>query len=168
MIKIRHGFSFSGVIISVGIAFSLFGFLMLFEVWLIGLVLLAIGLFFSTSAYGIQIDVVESKFREYGSIIGIKYGKWQDLIQMPYLSIMSSRAGLRVYSRSNKSVSLASDQFNINLLSENHRKRVKVISFDNMDDAQIYGEELSGTLHTGIVKFNPPISEKTLNRRKKR
>jgi hypothetical protein len=119
----------------------------------------------STSSYGTEIDIENKKFREYGSAFGIKSGKWNSMKALPFLSLMTSRSGHSVYSRTNHSTTDVDDYYDVCLLNQNHRTKIVIQKFTAKKEATEFINDFSSKLNKPIVAFNPPISQKTLNRR---
>ena len=165
MIKNRLGFSFATPIILLGVVITLAGILALFENLILGAALVVIGPFFWSSSYGSQIDTINQRFREYGSFYGIKSGEWKSLDILPDISVIKSKEGMTVYSRSNRSTSYIEDKYNVCLLNKTHRKRMTVQKFDTFEQAKTHAQELAIKLKKKLVTVNPQVSEKTRNRR---
>jgi hypothetical protein len=161
----KIGFSFAMPVVVIGVAIILFAFAMISINPFLGIGFILAGGFMSTSSYGTQIDLENKKFREYGSAFGIKNGKWNSLDVLPFLSLMKSRSGYTVYSRTNRSSTDVDDFYEVCLLTQNHRKKIVVQKFSYKKDATEFLNKLSTTLNKPIVEFNPEISQKTKNRR---
>lgn len=165
MINNRHGFSFALPIIIGGGILTLGGIISSIENPILGLVMVAVGPFFWSSSYGIQLDPEQNRFREYGSFYGIKSGKWKPLDKVPFLTIVRGRGGTAVYAGTNRSTTVIDDRFQVCLLTNSHRTRIVVQKFENLIDAEVYAKQLASTLSKTVVQFNPVVSEKTRNRR---
>jgi len=165
MIVNRLGFSFATPIILLGVVITLAGITTLFENQILGVALVVIGPFFWSSSYGSQIDTVNQQFREYNSFYGIKSGEWKPLDKLPDISVIKSKEGITVFSRSNRSSSYIEDKFEVCLLNKTHRKRMTVQKFDTFEHAKTHAQDLAIKLKKELVTFNPKVSEKTRNRR---
>ena len=165
MINNRHGFSFVLPIIFGGGLLTLGGIITSIENPIIGLVMIAVGPFFWSSSYGIQIDPEQNRFREYGSFYGIKSGQWKPLDNVPFVSIVRGRSGTAVYSGTNKSTSIIDDRFQVCLLTSSHRSRIVVQKFEEKEEAEDYAKQLAFNLSKSFVQYNPVVSERTRNRR---
>jgi len=166
IISNRLGFSFASPIVIVGAVMVVSGLLAVFENIFLGIVLLLIGGFIALSSYGVQINIAEKKIREYGSFYGVKYGRWVPLNNFSSISILSSRSGFQIYSRTNQSTSSVDDFFDVCVLNDSHRKKIVVRKFKSKSDASIYADQLSSALKYPVVSFNPVRSSKTSSRRR--
>jgi hypothetical protein len=166
MINNRLGFSFPSFIVVGGGLLTFSGFVSSIENLLIGISMILAGPFFWSSHYGIQINTKENKFREYVSMYGIKKGKWQSLDYTPFISVLKSRSGTRVYSSSSHSTTNMSNSYDVCLLNKTHRKKFVLKKFDSKHQAEKYAENISSKLNKSFVDFNPTISAKTRSRRR--
>lgn len=102
-----------------------------------------------------QIDMEASKFREYGSIYGIRSGDWKSLDKTPYLNIMKGRDSMRMYSRSNQSTTVIGDRLEVCLPTQTHRTKIVIQKFDDQMEAQVFAQNLAERLGKELVTFNP-------------
>lgn len=165
MIKYRHGFSFAMPIVLTGFGITIIGLATLIDLSFVALGLILFGTFMWSSNYGVQIDQNNNRFREYGSIFGIKSGKWYPLDKLPFISIMKARDGLIMYSMINQPTKAIDDRFGVYLLSESHRKKVLLKKFEDRDLAKEYSIQMTTKLNKELVQFNPVVSQKTRERR---
>lgn len=165
MIKNRLGFSFALPIMIGGVLLTLAGAISVIENPIIGIIMFLIGPFFWSSSYGFQININQKKFREYGSIYGIKKGKWHSLDSTPFISVLKGKSGTKIYSMSNRSTVDLDDYYEVCLLNKSQRIRFVVQKFDSKELAIKYAEQISSKLDKRIVEFNPQLSEKTRKRR---
>ena len=56
-----------------------------------GIVVLLAGVAIVFLHYGILIDFEENKYKEYWGLLGLKFGKWQNLPPLEYISLTKSR-----------------------------------------------------------------------------
>ncbi|MDX2361944.1 MAG: hypothetical protein QNK23_14130 [Crocinitomicaceae bacterium] len=165
MIQHRLGFSFAVPIVIVGVVITLAGILAAIESPILGIVLVLVGPFFWSGLYGTQIDKSNNRFREYGSMYGVKSGQWKPLDKMPYLTVLKGKSGMTVYSRSNRSTSIIDDRYEVCLLNQSHRTRTTVKKFETKQEAMNYCTTLADDLNKEVVMYNPAVSEKTRSRR---
>lgn len=168
MIKNRLGFSFPLIVVIGGGLLSFAGLISAIENPIIGVFMILVGSFFWSNAYGIQIDTKQNRFREFGSLFGIKNGKWHSLDNLPYISILKNRSGTRVYSMSSHSTTTINNSFVVCLLNHTHRKKFIIKKFNAYNQALSYAENISNQLSKSLVSFNPTISSKTKNRKRSR
>lgn len=165
-IKNKIGNSFPTTLVIVGVIAVLGSIVEMFTNPIIAIILLLVGLFICTSSYGTEIDVTNKKYREYGSIYGLKRGSWFDLNTMPYIAILRSRSGYRMYSTSNRSTTDTTDFYDVCLLNQSHRKKVVLMKFKSKDEALRFASNMESQLGVVLTQFNPVISEKTATRRR--
>ena len=165
-IKNKIGNSFPTTLVIVGVIAVLGSVIEMFTNPIIAIILLLVGLFICTSSYGTEIDVTNKKYREYGSIYGLKRGSWFDLKTMPYIAILRSRSGYRMYSTSNRSTTDTTDFYDVCLLNQSHRKKVVLMKFKSNDEALKFASNMESQLGVVLTQFNPVISEKTATRRR--
>lgn len=168
MKKIIHkiGNSFPSHIYAIGLIFILSSFFLFLNNPVLALIFLLVGMFICTSRYGVEIDLEKKKYREYGQIFCIKQGQWFDLTKMPYVSILKSKSGHLVYSRSNYSTANYDDGFDVCLLNESHKKRVVIKKCKTKEEALQFAKELESILDVKLVQFDPIISSRTAQRRR--
>ena len=165
MINNRLGFSFPIILVVGGGLLTIAGIISSIENPLIGVPLIIVGIFFWSSSYGFQIDGSQEQFREYGSMFGIKKGKWYPLEYVPYISVLKSRIGMRIYSASSYSTTKMDDSYQVCLLNKTHRKKVVVKEFENREQAIRYAEKISSQFNKPVVTYSPVLSKKTRKRR---
>ena len=153
-------------IVIVGFVMILGGILSITENIYLGIGMAILGGFISLSGYGTQIDKSINKYREYSSLYGVKRGEWKSLDKYPFLSVLPSRTGMKIYSRTNQSTTNIDDSFDICFLSENHRGKIVIQKLSTKDEAIAYAEALSDDLNIPLTKYNPVISDKTKSRRR--
>ena len=116
---------------------------------------------------GIEFDKKAQKYRHYTSYFGFKKGDWKDLKDYVGIIIISGNGSKQVYG-GNLAISHSKRQeiHNVFLVKKNHRKKIKLTSKPNSLFAKKFAKWASEKLDIPIVKYNPPRSEQTLNRRK--
>ena len=165
-IKNKIGNSFPTTLVIVGVIAVLGSVIEMFTNPIIAIILLLVGLFICTSSYGTEIDVTNKKYREYGSIYGLKRGSWFDSNTIPFIAILRSRSGYRMYSTSNRSTTDTTDFYDVCLLNQSHRKKVVLMKFKSKDEALKFASNMESQLGVVLTQFNPVISEKTATRRR--
>lgn len=165
-IKNKIGNSFPTTLVIVGVIAVLGSVVEMFTNPIIAIILFLVGLFICTSSYGTEIDVTNKKYREYGSIYGLKRGSWFDSNTMPFIAILRSRSGYRMYSTSNRSTTDTTDFYDVCLLNQSHRKKVVLMKFKSKDEALRFASNMESQLGVVLTQFNPVISEKTATRRR--
>jgi hypothetical protein len=155
MIKNRIGFSFPGILVFIGFLFMFFSIFIIIESLVFGLIILAAGALFGLSSYGSEIDVADQKFREYGSLFGIKRGKWEDCDKMPFIGVFKSRSGYLIYGRSTNSTTDIHDYYDVCLMNASHRRRIVLQKFKTKDEALNFAHMLETKINSKLTEFNP-------------
>ena len=107
---------------------------------------------------GIQIDPIRKRLKNYTSVFGIAFGKWEQLKTYPYLIVLRSKQKLVVRGGPMNTMEVSSRdayKYDLFLASRNHLKRVMVGSYPGKDRAYTYGEGLAGQLGIQLVRYNP-------------
>ena len=165
IIKNRIGFSFPGFIVFMGLTCMLFSIFIMIESPILGLIILIVGSFLGLSSYGSEIDITNQKFREYGSMFGIKSGKWEDLNTMPFIGVFKSKSGYLIYSRSTNSTTDIDDFYDVCLMNTTHRRRLVLQKFKTKNEALNFVHSLENKIDSKLTEYNPRQSEKTINRK---
>ena len=58
---------------------------------ILGILILLVGVCIVFLHYGLLIDFKENKYKEYWGLMGLKFGKWQNLPPIAYISLTKSR-----------------------------------------------------------------------------
>lgn len=132
-----------------------------------GTLIMGVGGFMAFATYGVQIDPTNKRFREYGALLGIRYGKWRKQELFPYVSLFASR---KVYlGRSYSGVTTSGHVYSTDVcfLTKDHRTKVVLKELPNSQIAYDFAQELVQMTGVRLVKYSPEISEKTLARRRR-
>ena len=155
MVNYGLGFSFALPVVAAEVIMTLAGLVTLLSNPIAGVLMVVSGPFLRSSSYGVQIDMEASKFREYGSMHGIRSGDWKSLDKTPYLNIMKGRDSMRMYSRSNQSTTVIGDRLEVCLPTQTHRTKIVIQKFDDQMEAQVFAQNLAERLGKELVTFNP-------------
>lgn len=155
------GFSFGLPAQIVGGALTIMGLVMLLSFSIGGIILgpapLFAGIFLLTASYGVQIDYSNRYFREYSSLMGIKYGKWLELDKFPFLTILTAN-------KTNKSsditglnsVVFTKEAYGVYLLTNSHRKRILLMRCEGgFEHAKLEAERIAYLTNKELVAFSP-------------
>ncbi len=152
-IQNKLGNSFAKTIVLIGIILLSFGVFSLFISPILGLILVLLGGFMATTNYGVQIDIRKSKIRQYGSIYFIKYGKWIELSNYKFVTIISKRIGNQIFFSSNQSFTLTEELYTVCLFGNKMNKKVEIKIFDKKDIAHSYAEKIQEILNIDFIKY---------------
>lgn len=131
--------------------------LLVVQNFIIGPVLLLMGLFMAGTTEGTQLDVEGKRVRSFLAVLGIKKGTWESLDQYPFLSVLRKNKGQTqgIPNTTAADVTFHFVQYEICLLSESHRKRLLVKIHDKKEAAQADAATLSALLGKPLVEFSP-------------
>ncbi len=138
------------------------------EFWLIGVfgvLILSVAFCFT----GIEFNLEKQLYREYYRLLFFKFGKWQSYKEYTYVSVqgvmLTGTTDLPQMpftgKRNNQSVKIM-------LLNEQHNKKLLVIYSKKPEQINSILKELTLGLKLPFAKYNPPVSEATLRRKRSR
>lgn len=131
-----------------------------------GLGILLITGFMVFAKSGICISADKNNYKSYISFLGIKFGKWQQLIGYTDIAILKKTVSNRAYSRANVSAETSREiVYDICLLSSDHRRKLVIARFRDKDIAFSNLHQLADKLEFKCSEYNPVISEATKARR---
>ena len=135
--------------------------------WLIGV----FGIIMLVTAFcltGIEFDVEKKMFREYYRFVFFKLGKWQSYEEFKFVSLqgvtLASNASLP-----NIPVNMGThyeQTAKIMLLNELHNKKLFILYSKKPDKTKAIVEQLTSKLGLPFAKYNPPVSQTRLRRKK--
>ena len=118
-----------------------------------GIILILLGAFVSFSVSGTMLNTENRKIKYYTNLFGIfKSGKWNDLDLFREIVVRRSNRNYRTYSRSNRTLDIKQTDYRIFLITSDHRKKVPLKKFKNLDDARTEAEKFSQELNMPFVK----------------
>lgn len=137
--------------------------------WLIGIfgvLILALVCCFS----GIEFDSEKKQFREYYRMLFFKLGKWQSYQEYAYISVQAVilKRNTDLPDKAAPAASNPKYSTKIMLLNEQHHRKLLVTYSKNAERTNQMIRELQSHLHLPFVKYNPPVSEATLRRKRSR
>lgn len=141
-------FMFIGVVLV-----SLFNLLFFF----IGLAFFMIGAYLLTGAHGVQIDLINQRFRTYDAIFRWKRGEWLPLQKYPYLTILKANTSVRSSDITGVNTSTQTIRgLGIYLLSGTHRNR-QLIYKSKLGPAHVQQKaaDLAYLMQKEVVRFQP-------------
>lgn len=137
--------------ISLTLAFSFISFFSIY--FLIGLIFPVIIL---ANRKGLQIDVVQNRYREYHKIFRRIKGDWKSL--EPYKKIVVlSRAASKTATGTlmTSDIKIKGSIHIVYLIDESHLKKLYLKSFDHLDQANNFAKEIAGNINFPIIEFIP-------------
>ena len=129
--------------------------------------LLFIGGFASFTSAGVQIDIVNKKYREYSSYFGLERGQWKSFETYTDIAVLGTREIQTSYSLTNVEMTERQKYFDICLLDKTHRDKLKIKRFIDKEQAIQDAKDLSEKLGVQFTTYNPQISSTTRARRRR-
>ena len=166
--KIKLGPSFPPVTRFFSIPISIFALVFLFSAPIPAIIIFLIGAFIWSTSYGFETNKYTGKFREYGSALGLEWGKWDDLDKFPDMALLTLNEGYAVRVRLYLSTEVVESYYGVYLLTSSHRTKVLVNKFKNLEKAKEFITQTAMELNKEYVQYNPVISERTRMRRRNR
>ena len=163
--KIKIGNSFPSPVRFISMIFSILGIVILFQIAIIGIIILLISSFIWSSSYGFEVGRSDQMYREYSSAFGKTWGKWEFLDNFPFMTILTLRDGVTVRSLSSASTTLVENYYGVYLLTDSHRTKVLVNRFTDLEKAKEFITPIALNLNKEVVQYDPVISERTRMRR---
>jgi len=169
-ISISNGFSFgpatrflAGILAAFGLLAVLTGGPGLF----VGPVICLMSFFALTSKFGTEISLSNNYIREYGSVFGIKSGKWESSLLLPDLCVL--KIGKTQSVANSRTGGLGTDmdvsKNEVYFLSANHRKKILIKVCNSKAEALNFAQDLAQKMGKNLAEFNPKISDQSKARR---
>lgn len=138
------------------------------HLWLIGifgLLMLAIAFCFT----GIEFDTEKKLYREYYRLLFFKFGKWESYKLYTSVSIQGVMlAGTTDLPQMPFTGNRNTQTAKVMLLNEQHNKKLLVLYSKNPEHINSLLKELTSQLKLPFARYNPPLSEATLRRKRSR
>lgn len=127
---------------------------LLLSIFVIGLPILALAFYY----VGTEIDMERSGIREYGSVIGIRWGKWKPLEPYKAIVILGKRRVSTMYSRGQVALDQAERNHDVTLVDATHRKKFLLKACGTAEEARGLADQVA--LFTGfpIERYAPQRS----------
>ncbi|MFO7370966.1 MAG: hypothetical protein R6X09_11925 [Bacteroidales bacterium] len=117
-----------------------------------GLVLVLIGAFVGFTSTGTLIDFEKKRLRFSNNIFGIfPIGQWIYIQSDMKIGIKKSNKVWRAYSRSNRTLDIANNDYRLILYDSNGREIISIQKSDNIDSAKSNLAKLSNQLGIGVI-----------------
>jgi len=136
-------------------------------IFIIGLVFIIAGLAVNSAYYGVEINKETSKYRVYTNILGLTFGKFNNILDYSFVSIIKAEHGFKIYGASNASVSVSNKKYDVCFFNKTFRKKAIIKICDTEEVAIKYAKKLVQNTGLELSKYNPPICKSTMDRRNK-
>ena len=98
---------------------------------IIGIPILAMSVFYT----GTEIDLEHKRFREYSSVLGIRWGKWMPLAEFSSVTVLRVNRTSTMYSRSQQAQDFKEMNHDVVLLNATHRRKQVLKACDTREEA---------------------------------
>ena len=157
------------VVIIIGLLIIIFNLTPKFSFnFLIGIPFIIGGLIVNFTYYGIEIKKDINKYRKFTEILGFTFGKFKNISDYIFISIMKAQHGYKIYGASNISISVLKQKYDVCFFNKTFKKKIVIKILDTEKEAIEYAKILAIKTGLEFSKYNPPISNATMNRRTQR
>lgn len=160
IIEFRTGSMFSGMAVYAGYGIFVFSIILPvmygvegFYPWVI---FVPLGAFLTFSYTGTLISENTKEIKHYSAYLGfLKSGKWLNLDDYPFISVLKQRMANSYYGRSGVSTTQYEYVYRILLLNNTHYKKLYIKDFETYKEAEKVAKELVEKLNVELVKYAP-------------
>jgi len=122
-----------------------------FSIFVIGLPILAMAIY----RVGTEIDPERSRIREYGSLFGLRWGKWQAATPFKAIVILGKRRVSTMYSQGQVALDQAERNHDVTLVDATHRKKFLLKACDSVGDARALAEHVATFTGFPTERYSP-------------
>ncbi|KAB1070523.1 hypothetical protein F6U93_01820 [Tamlana haliotis] len=122
---------------------------------ILGVVILLVSIPIIFTKTGILLDFNKNQIKNYIGLFNIKIGKWQLVDNYPFITLLHLNLTSRGESISGLNFTDKYKVYRISLLSENHREKLKIIDFSELNKATIEAEKIAESFNLKFVKYSP-------------
>ena len=153
----------------------IFGYLLIFigigllgELPLVALAILLLGGYLGFQFQGAEINLETRQMRQYTSYLSVRFGKWRDLADFPFITVLRRKTTERTYAMTANFVEVKKSFFSICLLNQSHHTRIVLVNIEGEEAALTKAKELAEKLNLEITGYNPKLSEASKMKRGRR
>lgn len=121
----------------------------------LGLIITLLALPFVFTRRGTLLDFSNYNLKYYIGLLNLKIGKWIKIKSYPYITILHLNLVASGESASGLVFSDRTKVYRICLLNENHREKLKIIDFKDIEVAKLEAEKLAHNLGCKLVSYSP-------------
>lgn len=118
---------------------------------LIGLPILAMSIYY----VGTEIDLQRSRIREYGSVLGIRWGKWTSITPFKAIVLLKQRRVGTMYSRGQVALDQTEQNCDVTLVDATHRKKLLLKACDTVGEARALAKQVADLTRFPIEPYAP-------------
>ena len=138
----------------------------LWQNWVLGIVLVIIGFYLSFTFEGVQLNYGENRFKIFSSKFGMTKNEWHSFKEYPYVSILSMNQRSTVYGVSGTPLTSKFMTYRVYLLNQSHLQKILLEEFDNEVDAERLAHGVALKAGIKVVTYSPQISAASRARRR--
>ncbi|MCB0763269.1 MAG: hypothetical protein KDB84_01090 [Flavobacteriales bacterium] len=131
------------------ILFVVVGFFL--SIVVIGLPVMAMAIY----RVGTEIDMARVRCREYGSLLGWRWGKWQPLEPYEAIVILVKRRVSTMYSRGQVALDRTEIDHDVTLVDRSHRKKFVLRACESSEEASALALQVSDFTGFDVVPYAP-------------
>ena len=135
----------SGVVLLVSPPFLLIG----------GVTLILIGSALVFLRRGVILDFENKKIKEYIGLFLIKLGKWNNLNEYPYVSVLVENLKSTGFSTTGVEFTERKKVYRIYFMNESHRKRLRIMDFKLFESATSEAKRIAHKMQLEYTEYNP-------------
>ncbi len=121
------------------------------SIFLIGLPILAMAIY----RVGTEFDHERTCLREYGSVFGFRWGKWQAATPFKAIVILGKRRVSTMYSRGQVALDQAERNHDVTLVDSTHRKKFLLKACDSVEEARSLAEQVAAYTGLPVERYAP-------------
>lgn len=121
------------------------------SILLIGLPILAMSIYY----VGTEIDTSRSRIREYGSVLGVRWGKWTSVTPFQAIVLLSQRRVGTMYSRGQVALDQAEQNYDVTLVDATHRRKFLLKACDTVGEARELARKVTELTGLPIEQYAP-------------
>lgn len=130
--------------------------------------MLLLGGYLGVQGQGAEVNLKESKMRVYASFAGVRYGKWRNLQDFPFITVVRRKTAERIYSQTMQISERKKSFYSVCMLSKSHHTRIVLVNIEGEEEAVVKARELAKALNLEYTAYNPVLSGASKARRDRR
>lgn len=153
----------------------IFGYFLIFmgigylgEIPYLAMVMLLLGAYLGFQGQGAEVDLEQNKMRVYTSYLSVRIGKWRNLKDFPFISVVRRKTSERTFGMSANYVEVKKSFHSVCLLNKSHHTRIVLVNIEGEQAAIKAAKELANTFNLEYTMYNPALSEASKVRRDRR
>ncbi|PQJ16664.1 hypothetical protein BST99_13890 [Aureicoccus marinus] len=104
---------------------------------------------------GVILDFENKKIKEYIGLFFIKLGKWNNLNEYPYVSVLVENLKSTGFSATGLEFTERRKVYRIYFMNESHRKRLRIMDFKLFESATSEAKRIANKMQLEYTEYNP-------------